>query len=195
MSKIDGGTIKKVIVFSADKKQMAFDEHSQSTDVPVFTNDDHWAIHNGRAFESSYVSPHGSEIANDAAITWGISLTAEVHVKLIHGEMGGDAEIELFEGSDFDADGTLMTPTNLDRNSIALSPLTIRVDPTVNNSGIRLYNEFIPGGSGGNSGGGGSEALMERHLNPNHDYIVRLTNRAAAAQMGGLYTWFIIAGE
>ena len=75
-----------------------------------------------------------------------------------------------------------MVEYNKNRASAKVNTATVIRDPTINNAGTLIENEFIPGGTGGNAIGGASEARAEWVFALNTLYLVRITNRAGNAQ-------------
>jgi signal peptidase I len=81
-----------------------------------------------------------------------------------------------------------MAERNMKRTSAEPGDVVVVRDPTVNAAGTLLLDSFLPGGTGGNAGGGflGLRANSEFILDPDKTYMVRLTNRAGTAQPASL---------
>jgi hypothetical protein len=69
---------------------------------------------------------------------------------------------------------------NQGKSIVAVAAVTRQ--PTVTNNGVLLENDFLPGGTGGNSIGSSGGERDEWILDINRTYMYRLTNRAGNAQ-------------
>ena len=109
----------------------------------------HENVHKGITFQSSYKSPEGSDVADNAAVQLQITTAAnrDCHFSFeIHG--GGDTEVELYEAPT-SSGGTALFVHNMNRAEGAMTPgSTVVHTPTVTNTGLRLHNSLLPGGAG-----------------------------------------------
>lgn len=145
----------------------------------------HHEIHEGEAFTISYKSPDNSPIADNGTIAFAITTTTKYCHFLGQGAMGGDAEIEFYEGADISG-GTGTTVHNHKRVGGDATTVTVVRDPTVNDAGTLLEHFFIPGGRVGRAVGGIGDQRFEWILKLGTVYLIRITNRAGGAQPGSL---------
>lgn len=151
----------------------------------------HYEIHEGDAFTASYISPHGSLVADNGNIDMVITTTTRYCHLVAVGAFGGDFEMYIYEGPTFQADGTTVVPRNHKRTGGAATTVAVVHTPTVNVVGTLLESAFFPGGTGGNSLGTIGEQRNEWVLSLATSYLVRLTNRAGNAQQGSLsLSWY-----
>lgn len=152
--------------------------------IPVL----HHETHEGEKFTVSYKTPDASPLADDETIIFIVRTGGSRYSHIDwRPNCGGDAEIEIYEGTAISG-GTPMTVRNKKRTvgDNANTATVIRDPATVDNVGASLDNEFIPGGTGGNSQGGRGEARDEFILQQNTNYMFRLTNRAGNNQPASL---------
>ena len=194
---IEGGHIKPV--FIAGGKVMAAGkldglEQDSATGALVSISIPHHEVHEGEMFEISYKSPDASPIADNGTIAFLLRTGAKYDHLVFGGNAGGDAELELLEAPAITDDGAALTEYNMNR-AINANPTTVAtLDPTVTGgTGSLLFNDFIPGGTGGNSVGGTGAVRVgtEWILRINTAYVMRVTNRAGNAQpMSLLAQWY-----
>lgn len=142
----------------------------------VFVTHEHGQIHASNFFSSGYLN---SAVASAGTIAVLFETGAnEIHsfLKLI---AGGDALFEVFEDVTTSSDGTLMTATGHNRTEPGTTNVTWYHTPTVTDFGTTLWEEYIPGGSSGQTPGAvqfvGTEQVI---FKPNTKYVLRLTNEA-----------------
>lgn len=157
----------------------------------------HEQVHVGRTFQSSYKSPEGADVADNVAINLQITTGAlrECHF-VFEVNAGGDTELEFYEGVTSSV-GTAVYAHNMNRLEGTMTPECAVVHtPTVTNTGQRLHNSVLPGGTGVGSGatpGGTARAGSEWILKKSTKYLIRATNRSAAAQpMSATLQWYEI---
>ena len=94
--------------------------------------------------------------------------------------------IQVYEGTDADADGTLATPINSNRNSNNTSVLVVRRDPTINTVG-----DLIGGQSYGDNKkyGGTAEKDDFMILEQGQTYLYRITSNAASNVLSFAGRW------
>jgi hypothetical protein len=154
----------------------------------------HWMVHEGRAFEVEYSTPHGSEIANDASFDVALHIGKHEAHLTFGVEAGGDSELFIYENSDVALDGTELSVLALNRvDGTFLSDCTARLDPTVNGVGVELRHTYIPGGTGPQSQGGNTREGVERIWKPDTTYLFRTFNRSGQAKMMGLLLQFYLS--
>jgi hypothetical protein len=152
----------------------------------------HHEVHEGDAYETSYKSPDPSPIADNALF----DLLIQVGPKPLHFTFdalaGGDAEILLYEGATVSATGTELNIFNLNRlQPDASSVIFAAHTPTLTATGTTLLNEFLPGGTGGQTAGGQSRDAFERIFRTGTAYMLRQVNRAGTAQpMSNHVQWY-----
>jgi hypothetical protein len=139
----------------------------------------HARIHEGVLFGASHFV---LSLASNADIEILIRIPALEHTHIaLHVGCGGNAEVEFFEAPTSTADGSALARVNRNRLSANTATMLVFEGPTVTVDGTQLAVGFVPGGTGGNAIGGSLDTFGEWILDPN-DYLVRLTNRAGAAQ-------------
>jgi len=151
--------------------------------IPIFISSVHERIHDKRMYEVSYKSPEGGDVADNATIIISFAVGTEEPHLTFGIQSGGDVEVEWLEGSTVTG-GTPYIPRNLHRRGLDNSPVTVLINPTVSVDGTTLHNSVIGGGTGGNAGGGsgGTRPEIERPLDADTTYVLRLTNRAGGAK-------------
>jgi len=137
----------------------------------------HAAIHRGRAFDVSVVD---LALPNDGTSDLLIQAPgADIRAQfLISGGCGGDARGEIFEAPTYSAAGAAVPAYHRCRCAVGLSTLqsTVTGNPTVTDTGTKIYDTIIYGGSGGNAVGGTGGLSLEFGLAADTDYLIRLTN-------------------
>jgi len=151
----------------------------------------HHEVHEGKTFQTSYKTPDASPLADDAALNF-LLITGSLFSHLTFaGAAGGDAEILLYEDTQYSASGAALPEWNMKRTSSSGTTLVMSLGPTITNVGTLLHNCFLPGGTGGNAPGGIVREDTEWILRPNSVYMVRLINRAGNAQPASLVAqWY-----
>lgn len=164
------------------------------TDSVVGIDTVHHEVHAGHAFTASYKTPDASPIADNATlevlIRVGSTFCAHMFIDPV---CGGEAEVEVFEGPDVTAVGTVMTAYNMSRESANGSEVTVFHTPTIGGGGdgTLLLNTLVPGGTKKEASGGAIRPGMEWIFNRDTDYLIVLTNRAGAAQQVSIQTqWY-----
>ena len=145
-------------------------------------------IHRGLLYAVSYIIPHGSELANDATLIFGME-TSDKEVHFSWGaDVGGDSHLETYEGGTLTGGGAL-TIHNKNRNGNTDDVLlTILGAPTISVAGEILSKYYIPAGSSPKPTGGSKSGMWV--LKPNETYYMVLTNRSGAVMLGGVYAEF-----
>lgn len=131
---------------------------------------EHHEIHAG----SHYLISDSTTLGNGAVIDF--ALTTPNATKWAHMtfdiEGSRELSIVLYEGSNFDADGTPVVPLNNNRNSSNTSALTVQSDPTVNAAGTQIFAQS----KGANRQAGLISRKRELVLKQNTKYLFRITN-------------------
>jgi hypothetical protein len=129
--------------------------------------------HRGLAFRAGV---YNAALADAGAIEILIKVGAnEPHV-IFSAAAGGDAEITIFEGTTVSADGTSVPAGNRNRNSAITPVTTVFQGPTVTGDGNEIAKVLLPGGTGGNASGGGTESPTEFILKTSENYLIRIKN-------------------
>ena len=137
-------------------------------------------LHQSERFKASYLQPHGSELADDAAHDFLVRVGAfDAHTSLRIG-VGGDCDFLFYEETTVSANGNICTSRCKNRRTLGTALTAMYEGPTVTLPGTLLLSTFVPAGtkkalSGGSWGE--TEWLLERDTN----YLVRITNRSGAA--------------
>ncbi len=135
----------------------------------------HHRLHEGRAFIAWNIYPDSAKL--DAGASADIVLAAGPgtipHVTIAM-ESSGDADFFIYEGTTTTG-GTAFTPVRRNRNIATTSNVAMVTNPTVNTLGTLINRQFVTGGTGKKSSGGGAGSL-EYVLAPLTNYLFRLTN-------------------
>jgi len=135
----------------------------------------HHRLHEGRAFIAWKIYPDSAKLAAgssaDIVLAAGPGTIAHVTIAM---ESSGDADFFVYEGTTTTG-GTAFTPVRRNRNIEATSNVAMVTNPTVNTLGTLINRQFVTGGTGKKSSGGGSSSL-EYVLAPLTNYLFRLTN-------------------
>lgn len=160
-------------------------ERDATTNALVVIDSVHHRIHEGQSHITSYKTPDGAPLADDATLVFIMETGAnECHVDA-EGACGGDMEGELYEGTTY-TDGTAQPIFNKKRSASEGATATVVRDPTITDVGTLIENRFIPGGKGPRAVGGAGNQRDEWELRPNTTYMFRITNRAGSNQPASL---------
>jgi len=139
----------------------------------------HHEIHDGEMFE---VTHYIAALADDAALIIGTPdpIGVEAHFTF-SGQCGGDALLELIEGATPSV-GVAKVVRNMNRN--VADGFNATVGPTLAGGTVVAGPVLLPGGTGGNAGGGslGTRPGLEWITDPTEHYAVRLTNISGSAK-------------
>lgn len=152
----------------------------------------HAHTHRGEAFSMAHldqaVAGSGNftillEVQSGIAVHVAAALTA-----------GADAQLQFFENTTFSAAGSALPSINRNR-IIATPPTTIlTLGPTITDDGDVLVDQFVAGGTGGQSPGGSGAVYSEFVLGVG-DYLVRMTNLSGqATELGIQIVWYEVEG-
>ena len=94
---------------------------------------------------------------------------------------GGDAHLRVFEGITFTG-GSDTCIRNAHRVIGDAGAPASKTDITVTDEGTEIFQSMVPGGSGGNAGGGQGSRGNEFILKADTEYLFRLTNKAGQAK-------------
>lgn len=142
--------------------------------------------HNGQVYTTDYLD---DSVDNDASLD--ILLKNDgINTHLVLAvAVGGDAKVFLYEDTTVSADGTQLTPHNLNRTIEDQSSMSVYHTPTVTTVGTQIKQVFVVGGAGGNSvgsvGAGPARPGTELILKKNTNYLLRITNVAGQAKRIG----------
>lgn len=108
--------------------------------------------------------------------------------------VGADGELQFFENTTVSANGTPVAASNRNRISSNVAGVSIFHTPTVTDPGDVIQDQFYPGGTGGQSPGGGGTTFSEFVLGVNN-YLVRMTNLSGQSTVLGInLTWYEAGG-
>lgn len=151
-----------------DREWNRFDLATHATNTVEY---EHHEIHAG----SHFFITNFTELGNGATIDFAIETPDTTKFTHMTFEVEGNQEllIQIYEDSDFDADGSAVTPVNNNRNSSNTSTLTVQSDPTVNSAGTLI--EAQQKGANRTVGiiGRNKEIVLKR----NTKYLFRITNQ------------------
>lgn len=153
-----------------DREWEKFDLSTHALDV---VSHEHRKIHAGKHF---FVASYDT-LTNAAVLDFAFTTpnTTEWSHMVFELEGTGALSMQIYEGSDFDADGTAVTPINGNRNSSNTSTLGLQTDPTVNAAGTEIYYQY----RGANRSAGILIRDNEIIMKQNTKYLFRLTNQTA----------------
>lgn len=170
-----GGYIPSFTIVNASGEGSYYDNALLTIDYA------HYKVHQGDSYQS--MSYSGS-VANNGSIDLLISLTGTSHQHHLEWSVavGGDGEVQFYEGVTGSSYGSPLTSYNLNRTSDNVADARIFQNPTITVNGTLLYNFFLPGGTGGTTAGGEFRSGTERILSPGKRYRLIAFNRAGTAQ-------------
>lgn len=136
---------------------------------------EHSKVHTGEFYSVGF---YDNSVGNTASIEVLIVTGATTVHLYILAAAGGAAELRMFEDAITSADGTVLTPYNINRTSANVPTAVVTHTPTLTSDGTQLDStEFFPGGTGPKSPGGlenaGVESLV---LKASSKYLFRMTN-------------------
>jgi len=89
------------------------------------------------------------------------------------------SDIDIYENNTITANGTSLTPRNLNRGSSVTSVVKAEYDGTYG-LGDLIFDDVCPGGSKKEAVGGAAEVGETTIIPPNSNFIVRVTNQSAS---------------
>lgn len=137
-------------------------------------------VHLSRRFKSSYLQPHGSELANDVAHDFLIRVGALSAHATVRVSVGGNCDSLLYEATTVSNNGNALDTISKNREALGTAQTITYEGPTVTGAGTLLFSWFVPGGTRGTAGGG-EWGETEWILAPSTNYLVRITNRSGNA--------------
>lgn len=153
-------------------------------DAGITIDEIHALIHRG-AFFTAGLTDAALAAAAELELLLQTPADSIIHARFL-GVAGGDARVQLFEGTTFSAAGAAVTPVNRNRLSSNASSITLTSAPTLTADGTPLFDGYIPGGTAGSTPGGQLRSFEEFILKANTAYLARLTNASAVAEIATL---------
>lgn len=95
--------------------------------------------------------------------------------------VGGDCYGRIYESPTTSSDGTPLSIIANNRSNILTDGCTFFHTPSVSDDGTLMAEALIAGGSGKFSRVGGSSGLERWKLNPNTNYLIKITNKSGGA--------------
>jgi hypothetical protein len=147
-------------------------EGVNGSNLQVTTDYVHEYVHQGALWTTSIAVPSLANSGDsDCYIVTGSDMCHLVSA--IQAE--GACTLNIYEDA-VGSNGTVLTPTNLNRN-VATTPTTvIRAGATITSVGTLLFTFYLPGGTGGGKAGGFIRQGTEIVMKPNTAYLYRTTN-------------------
>lgn len=146
----------------------------------VIMDDLHSAVHRGLFYEAFHFD---AAVADDASVSLLVqtpALPATVHMQFGMA-VGGDVEVEIFEGVTISDAGTAVVSRNRNRLSSTVAGTVVTHSPTTTGLGVKVSNFFVPGGTGPvQSLGGQGSTYSEWVLDMGAIYCMRVTNRSGS---------------
>ena len=141
----------------------------------------HNLIHRGLYLGAGYIDTAVTAAA-DIEVLIQVSSAHDMHLS-IKTITGGDATLDIYEGTTVSAAGTSVTVRNHNRKFSDTSNSTITHTPTITGDGTLIWKEYIPGGSTGVAPGAIQQVSAEQTVfKANTNYLFRLTNNAAVTE-------------
>jgi len=142
---------------------------------------EHYRIHNGQAYFTGAlwgeINSPVNPVADNAAVEILVQAKTGMH-SIFDISASGDCEIQRFKSVTFSDAGDVMASFNKNEYSTNTTSSIISCAPTVSDYGTELPPIFLPGGTGGNAGGGQDGGYSrELVMKTGVDYLVRITNR------------------
>ena len=185
------GTAQSVVIVGGGRR--ALDEVTQK---PILIDFVHHEVHEGNTFQASQKTADASPIADDASYDMLIITGNEAEAHLVFGAAaGGTAEVILYKNTTVSDNGAQIAVQNMRQSlhGVNLNTVLVYTTPTITLVGNQMNIQLLPGGSGpgqGTSGGTVREGT-EWVLQPNTNYLVRVTNRSGNAQPISIMTqWY-----
>lgn len=136
----------------------------------------HCKVSDGKLFS---VSKAWEDLADDGVATFLITCHASYHlVTYFEFNSEGAAIIELFETPTISANGTAVTPRNMNRNVVDTINTLVFHTPTISADGTQLLQSSI---GSGKTGSGSGEAI-HWHLKKGLSYYIKLKNVSGSAK-------------
>lgn len=147
----------------------------------VSVDNAHHEVHEGNMY---IIHRMVDTLADDASINILLrNLEEEIHTVWFVAA-GGDAQFFVYENPTISNNGTTVPVYNVNRGSANTSFVLATHTPTVGGVGTQLLGKFLPGGTGGNAGGGSLRQGTELILGAGRTYLFRLTNISGQAKVG-----------
>ncbi len=145
-------------------------------------------LHIGQQFTTN---TYDEGVATDGVVEWLIRIAATKDAYSdFFVSVGADSLLEIFEGPTSSDDGSALTLINRNRRLVALTPDTLVFKtPTTSADGTQLERLYVPGGTTGNSPGAAIDNPVGMVLTEG-DYLLRLTNKGSAADLGIIMHWY-----
>jgi len=173
-----------ISVQNIDPQGFAF-RTDASTHAIYTVNYEHHEIHEGDHYYICGLASGSAGTVADFAVSTS-NTTKRAHMTFnIEGTVVG-SQIQIYEVSDYDLDGTVITPFNNNRNSANTSNLSISLDPTINSLGTLIYDAK----SGTNRGSGVVERDREIILKQNTAYVFRISSLGANNVISYCGEWY-----
>lgn len=143
----------------------------------------HHRIHQGRLYTANATD---EALADDASIDVLIQppVGTFAHTR-IRSVVGGDARLEVFEGTTFSVAGTALPAVNRNRVTLGGGPNVatnvLTTGPTITDVGLTLFSLVVAGGTGFFTAGSQTNDFFEVVLDPGQVYLIRLTNLSGGA--------------
>lgn len=154
-------------------------DHVLNSHASVHLDTVHNRIHRGHMFE---VNINDAALANADTLEVLLVVIGEAHF-LRNVVVGGDAKVQLYEGTTTSASGSEITPQNRNRTSTNVASCEVYSGPTITDDGTLISDQFLPGGvQKAQSVGAESRGWNEWVLAPGN-HLLRLTNISGAAQI------------
>ena len=144
----------------------------------------HHEIHDGDMFKTTYNADKSMGDNLDILI---VTPNTRVYPHIAW-EIGNESEAQMYvyEGTTTSSNGTAVTVTNKDRNSLKTSGVLAFHTPTFGSVGTEIFNWHSGSGKGG---GSGNREETEAILKQNTKYLYRV-NAVAAGWVAVRLTWY-----
>lgn len=140
--------------------------------------------HRGYLFRSFY---NYEDLANNTSIDVLFRTDANPVQLFIYLNATGEVDLDLYSGPTTSADGDAISKYNVNQDSATTSPVEIYSEPTVTDEGTQIDKSVSFGGTGNPQAtrvGAVISPTIGWILEPNTDYLIRMTNRSGVTADG-----------
>lgn len=140
----------------------------------------HHEVHAGHMYVAYF---YNAALADDGYIDIAIDPQSYADMHMTWGSaVGGDKLVTLYEDPDLSNNGTELTQRNLNRTIVDNPGTAIYHTPTISDPGTMIFQNFGPGGTGGQTPGSVLRRDTEFILDKDKLYLLRVQNIAGTVQ-------------
>lgn len=166
------------------------------SNLPVTILYDHHQIHEGETFRYEfYVNSLGSSSSKDIRLVVptisppdGVAMAARAPHFRFEVVASAQADVFIYEGTTFNANGSQRTPISEERNGTYTPQLQLWEDPTVNVIGTQIYRGLLLASK--NQAGNPDTSVNEFVLKSNTSYDFRVTSQSNSNIVLIRFVWY-----